>query len=565
MVSPLLNNRLKHCLIIFCFTVLTLLVAGYRFGDGDQNSHLPFLLKTVNPQLYPNNPFLDLRFYHYSYFWNLFVPFLRSGLVQIEILFFAVFLLSLFLFFLVLYELLFLFLQNRNISYVSLFLFVIPAFSFSVIPTHDTYLVNRSFTLPFLLLSILFFLKNYYLVAFSLLGIAYNLHALSTIFVLTMFGVALFLLRKKISAVRLFFYLLSFLIFALPVFFWKFNTSSLDLSIHRDWYSLVDKGALGHMFHLFSLNPPTILLSLFGFGNTVGFLLVLKERMKEEKLMTAEIKLVGFFIAIYLLLFVCFLTAEFFPVTIAIQFQLSRAGNFIPILSYPYFFAHLYRLLKKRILSFKGFGVLLGTTALSGSLITALLIYPLLLKKKPGLKKYVVIICLFSLSLTVLAGFVLIKTEEWLPGIYIYPRKTSWHDVQLWAKENTAIDDNFLTLPGEWGHFSSDFLLLSQRNTVVTLGQLMEIAFHPSYIPEWRERFENVIPGAIERFNGNFLYNKKMVNDVYSQRTSDEFMKTAEKYYVSYIVVKKPKVLDLGIAYENEDFRVYKTKIKKSL
>jgi len=550
------RKKIIHYLIILFFTLITLLLTGYRFGDGDQNSHLPFLLKTINPQLYPNNPFLDLRHYHYSFFWYLLVPFLKTGLIRLEILCFLLFLFSLFLHFLAFYELLFFFTRNRQLSYISLAVFILPAFSFSIIPTHDTYLVNRSFTLPFLLFAILAFLKNQYWRAFLLLGLAYNFHALSANFVLAMFVMALLLVRRKIDVWRLFSSLFLFFICASPVLFWKFSTSHLDLFLHRDWYFAIDKGVLGHMFHLFSFNPPTILLALLGFANTAGFLLALKSKAKEQKLTTSDIKLIGFFLAIYLILLVCFITAEFLPITIAIQLQLSRAGKFIPILSYPYFIAYLERCFKKGLFSQKDFGLLLATIGFSGSLMTALLILPLIFKKKRILAKLIL-----GLNIFMLIGIVLmmVKLEQWLPGVYIYPRKTAWHDVQLWAKKNTAIDKNFITPLSEWGHFYSDFLVLSQRNTVVTLGQLFEIAFHPDYIQEWRERFESVAPGAIESFNGNFLDNKRMVDEIYQRRTTQDFRQAAKRYDVSYIIVKKPKTLDFELVYENDQFRVYKT------
>jgi hypothetical protein len=64
----------------------------------------------------------------------------------------------------------------------------------------------------------------------------------------------------------------------------------------------------------------------------------------------------------------------------------------------------------------------------------------------------------------------------------IYAPKNTWHDVQLWAKENTPVDSVFITPLDKWSHYMADFDVFSNRSTVVTLGELFEIVFHPQYI-----------------------------------------------------------------------------------
>ena len=72
---------LRHLYFLAC-AFLAILLVGYYFGTFDQGFHIPFLQKYLDPSLYPGDPFLDLRFSHYSYFWFLFAPFYRLNLLE---------------------------------------------------------------------------------------------------------------------------------------------------------------------------------------------------------------------------------------------------------------------------------------------------------------------------------------------------------------------------------------------------------------------------------------------------------------------------------------------------
>ena len=75
----------RQHLLFLAATVVTVLFVGYHFGTFDQTIHIPFLKKYVDPSLYPGDPFLELRLQHYSYFWFLFRPFYRAGVLEITL------------------------------------------------------------------------------------------------------------------------------------------------------------------------------------------------------------------------------------------------------------------------------------------------------------------------------------------------------------------------------------------------------------------------------------------------------------------------------------------------
>lgn len=549
-----MKSIISHQLIILVFTVISLFISGYRFGDGDQNSHIPFLLKEVDPRLYPGDNFVELRQYHYSFFWKPFVPILRSNLVSIELLFFVVYFSSLYLLHLSLYELILVFVGNRKISYVGMIGFLVPLFSFTIFPTHETYLVNRVFVMPFLVYSLVLSLKGHRFGALALVGLMYNFHVITATFVLIMI-VALLISEWKILGTRKIFVAgLTFLVPAIPVLAWKFNTSSLDLSINQHWFSLIARGALGHIFHLFSFNPPTIILFFLGSTNILAFLWIYKQKMTAHYLTRLDKQLSIFMAVIVGVITIAVITAEFLPVTAFIQLQLSRIGVFVPILTYPYFFAYVYEKMRTKDISVINFGLTIMLMAISGSLGIPWLYYLAVSYGKTLLQRATL---LTGILWGILEVVLVARSGEWRPGIYPLIQDSPWYDVLLWAKSNTEVNDVFITPVDKWAHYSPDFRLGSQRSTVVTLGDLMELAFHPRFVNIWEERFEDVVPGAIAEFRGNFIENKALIKLRYANNSTERFMDLSKKYHASYVVVEKPTMLEANLVYENGEYRVY--------
>jgi hypothetical protein len=63
----------RHLLFALC-TLVTLLFIGYYFGTFDQVFHIPSS-RSSRSHAVPNDPFFEMRFQHYSYFWFLWIPF----------------------------------------------------------------------------------------------------------------------------------------------------------------------------------------------------------------------------------------------------------------------------------------------------------------------------------------------------------------------------------------------------------------------------------------------------------------------------------------------------------
>jgi hypothetical protein len=76
------TSRLYRLALFGTATFVSVLFTGYYFGTFDQAIHIPFLKKDVYPGLFPNDPFFDLRFTHYSFFWFPFLYIYRAGLLE---------------------------------------------------------------------------------------------------------------------------------------------------------------------------------------------------------------------------------------------------------------------------------------------------------------------------------------------------------------------------------------------------------------------------------------------------------------------------------------------------
>ena len=162
----------RHALFLGA-SLFTLLFVGYHFGTFDQTIHIPFLKKYADPTLYPGDPFFELRFQHYSYFWLLFLPFYRAGVLEVAML--VIHFLATYLTFWMLWALADTLFHSPLATLLSTLAFMVPHIGFAGFPIFEFSLLNRTFVLPFLLMAILLFLRGRVVWAFALLGVLYNL------------------------------------------------------------------------------------------------------------------------------------------------------------------------------------------------------------------------------------------------------------------------------------------------------------------------------------------------------------------------------------------------------
>ncbi len=543
------HSRTGQYLLFALATIVTISFNGYYFGTFDQAIHISFIKKFADPSLFPHDPFLDLRFTHYSFFWFLFLPFYREGILEITM--FIIHILMTYLTFLMIWRLSKVIFNNSLTSLLSIMALILPHIGFGGFPVFEFSLLNRTFVLPFLLLAIEFFLKEKYLTAFMLLGLMYNIHVVSVNFVLFMFAFHLLRHLDRKNFHTLIKGLTIFIIFALPVLIWKFSSSNIGLNPESDWFRIISHGMLYNTFFIFTRISYLVLA-------TVGGILVFMLFFISRKNLKSGIHriITDFMIAMMIVLVIEVITAYWVPITIIVESQIIRGSVFILLFGYLYFSNYVASSLQSKGKNLTGVYIMLVALITSLSPITLFGAWSLRGLLSPSRVKGII-----ALSFVILGFFAMLwysrSTNVWSPEIDIFPKHSAWYEAQLWAKNNTAKDALFITPPQIWWLYDLDWRVVSERSTVSTLSELLEVAFAPEYIPYWKSRFERIAPGAIDQFSGDIIQDKKTTKKAFYSLSAAEFKQIGTEYNASFLVVEKPYYYSLPVAYQNEQFIIY--------
>lgn len=541
---------LSRHLVFLAATIFTVLFLGYHFGTFDQTIHISFLKKFVDPNLYPNNPFFDLRFQHYSYFWILLQPFYQAGILEETL--FIVNILATYATFWALWELSYTLFKNSLAALFTIIVCAWPHVGFAGFPIFEFSLLNRTFVLPGLLLAIIWFLRDRVVWAFALLGVLYNLHVISVQFVLAMFLLACVVEFRRIGWRNIALGLAVFGVAALPVLLWKLGSTPIDFSIKREWFSIVSGGMLHNVFYMFAPYFHILIMTASGLSALVLFEIARRARPASAKDHTVAI----FVFAALIILAVEFITAQWLPMTIFIQSQIIRAGLFILIFGLVYFawyVADRYQRLAKSRRETVALGAAL---AFSVPPVVPLTVWALQRWLRPQrLPRFIVWATILVSFVAVF--FIAFAYGIWSPGIYMYGPNTPWEDAQGWARQNTPLDTLFITPPQIWGFYQSEWQVFSERSTLATQSELLEAAFAPEYLDYWRPRFESVAPGALAQFRGDYFENKRITEAAFYSLTTADLVRIGEQYGAAYLVVEKPHEYDLVLVYQNSEYRIY--------
>lgn len=549
LISHKISQKKIYQYIFFAIaSIITISLMGYYFGTFDQAIHIPFLKKYADPSLFPNDKFLELRSYHYSFFWFFFIPFYRVGILEIT-MFVTHFLVTFFTFWSIwnLAKTLF---KNPIASFLAVIAFIFPHLGFAGFPIFEFSLLNRTFTLPFLLMAINLYLNKKPVYAFLILGLMYNIHVVSVNFVMAMFFFDSILRIKEVGIKNLIKQFLTFLLFASPVLIWKFSNSHVDIGLDRSWFYIINNSLLAHVFTLITTNPLINFSILNGISAIIIFFLTLPIKKTEN-----DLKINNFIWAALVILVVQLVAGTWFPLTIIIQSQIIRVGIFVNIFAYLYFAGYISELFSNEKIKLNKIILLIFALLFSVSPLISLIV--LLLYKKINNKNYIsmfkyLVTIIFLLTLTIFY-----KMNIWKPGINIEPIKDDNYDVQIWAKNNTSKDAIFITSPALWWFYDLEWRVVSERSTVSTLSELLEGAFLPSYIDYWRPRFEDVAPKALKQFSDDPLKNIVITKKAYYSLSEKDIIRISKKYGAKYFVSEKPSQYQFPIVYQNNGFTIY--------
>lgn len=545
------NHSLQRHLIFLGLAILSTLINGYHFGTFDQVFHITFLRKFINPNLYPNDPFLNLRYYHFSYFWFPFISLFKAGILEISM--FVIHILTVYGTFWMFWALSDLLFSSNGANFLLLLALIFPHLGLPGFQIIEFSLLNRTFVLPFLLGSIWLYLKGRKQLAFMLLGFMLNLHVIYAVFVLCMFllnEALTFTWKawwKPIAQMSI------FTIAGLPVLIWRMQTGSgIDLSLRPETLDLATRGLLYTVYYPVGLNRYVIGNFIAGIGTVLGFFLGFRVTPKTGKHLVMR----NFVLAIGVLFLVAVITSYLLPVTILLQMQLLRVGVFMLYISMIYLSFFLYNQRENGQLNPGSFAMLgVSFVILVTPLITILLwIITKPLKRTRFKPVWLIPFVLAIQALTILFS---LQTGLWVPGFHIYGPDSQWREIQEWARKNTPIEAMFITPPHLFGHYIPDWRVFSERATIATIPELMEIPFAPDFSESFQQRFEAVAPGAIEAFNGNYMVSIGITEDAFYANSDAEFSALACQFSADYLVVERDHPYDFNIEYQNDGFIMY--------
>lgn len=548
----LANHHFQKHLFFLALAIISVWVNGYHFGTFDQVAHISFLKKSVNPELYPNDPFLALREYHFSYFWLTFMPLYEAGILEESM--FVIHILTVYGTFWMFWALSDILFGNSLANLLVTLALIFPHIGFPGFQIIEFSLLNRTFALPFILGSIWLYLKDRRFLAYLLLGVMFNIHAVYVVFVLCMFLLNdLFTLNRK-TYLKTILKIFIFFLAGMPVLIWRLQTGhGIDLSLRPDLLSVATRSLLYTVYY--PIGPISFVIGNFlaGIGTLWGFLLGYRETNLDNK----HIAIKNFVIAIGILLLIGVITSYLLPITILIQFQILRAGVFLLYFGMIYLSFFLVSKHKKGFISQSQFNVL--------SLCFILLITPLFsislwlffkLLDKPKTRVYWLIPAVISLHVIIIS--IGIMSGLWSPGFHIFGPNTEWRDIQEWAKANTELDAKFLSPPHFFGHYTPDWRVFSERTPYATISEFLTLHLDPDYADDLVHRFEAVAPGAITLFDGNYMHSIDVTEKQFYKNSGEYLSEIACMNSLDYLVVESTHPYDFIEVYQNNGFILYK-------
>jgi len=621
--------RRREIWFLVLLTFLSVLLSGYGFGISDHDIDIPIIKLYTDPFLYRTD-------FALSYFGtsagtpSLLQPAMAlvSRVVPLEPLFFVLHIGTLFLTFLAVFCLARLLFGSTVVGYLAVLFLLVAKRTLAWFPTTDIYLVNRSWALPMVLWAIFFFLQRRYVLAFALVGLAWNFHAMSAGFVLIMFISYLVSDLRKVGKVPLLKGLTIFAILTLPWVLWQLGAPSSQMP---DWGVVPAGPDMAEVLRIFKWRnlmeqaPFSWGLQywLYFFSFVSIFLVSLHyppERWK-HRVITTFVAVIGIMILTGIIF------TETVPLPMVMQVQLLRSSKFLIIFSLIYGAGYVCRLYEGALVSkLIAVGLVMemfflnyppqsywfdqGTAAsfyFQGKPLVLFLFASLAPAFQPKTTPYRAIVvvagvfCLVSLvaqffpyvpvlslflvptrfivflgcvgvasilrgasvlnrvpfvdeqaSLVALIGIPLLFGLSWVliqnrgvSHIDFPVHRTPWVDVQLWAKGHTSSDDLFIIPP-----YMDGFKVFSERGVV---GSWKDGGFigglDSRFTKEWWERMSNLRCTS---------WRSRDCRKGYDSLSEGELLALARQYSAAYIITESPKNLALPIAYQNQQFTVYR-------
>ncbi len=601
------QQKIRHYLILFLLTLFSVLIRGYKFGVGNHKYQLPLIFKSADPSLYPTDYLFQFSSENSLYYPT--VGFLNK-LLAIEPLMLILYVLATALYVFILYKLVSLLFNDNLTSYVAVALLIIMKPSFGTDMTFRAITYHITLAIPLRRFSLYFFLRNRYLFSFFILGIAFNIHALSSLHLFALYGV-FFLLRFRLINRRSFLYGCSlFTLMILPLILLSDTAGHSFFSADQSWVSLIKGVDFAHSFpfqwslHQYLSVLPLIFLGIFSFVYFYRHPSFSKHKSIHSSLLTLSI---GFLVLGVLGVFF----TQIYPIEFVIASQLFRSTFFLSTFIIFYTSFLIVDLVRKNTFTTIPIAIFLVSALFFYDYVALWLILPLVavitVSRFRSLLRYApffysalavliplvfsfaghfdlvyavlrhlfipVIVTLFllfvyflvrsfahfpsfhtSLALSIFAFVVLLFIslawhQESFSTHFDFPhhyQKNDWTTLARWISTNTDTSATFLIPP-----YQRDFRLLAQRGVYVDSDN------GPAYLskkaaPEWVERLGNI---GVSPAN----LSVSAIDSAYASLTTDQIYSLSQRYGFDHVIFpRSAPVLKFPVVYIGKEYLLYK-------
>jgi len=537
-------NKYRVPLFLLIVAIASIIgINQYHYGMWNQFISLPWLYELLDPSHYPNDLLVEQynnspSFFLYSL--KLALPYFGN---DIPLLFFSIYALSFGLTVYAFYRLGFEIFNSREAGILAV---VLLSFSFPVIgfvSIWDTILMERTIAYPLLLFSILHLYKGRLWYAVLLLGLAFNIHPLSTIYILGAGTIAvLFSQGFKKEQWWLGFFLL---LMMSPVLIMKMANSSGEssFSFSETWMEVMRLRNGQHTFP--SEFPPMMFLK--SLLMLAAYFVILEKGNFEIK---AKRFLQGFGASIILMIIIGTVFTEFLPIKLIIQFQFYRAFLFISTLALVLWGGMLvqnpkpiFYLLAIPFIAQYAYGE--WSKTFSALMLMGAAWYVI---RFQGFRKFAPI----SLS----AAYLVIGALAFFMrgGLHIDEgsQEKEWYAVQEWFKQNTAQDALAIVPPSEPG-----FRVKSMRSSYGDWYDGTKAFFSEEYAEYWLDHMSKLKCTKPET-----------LKEDYSKLDSADFLKIweieSDKHSEGYVVHFADRSIEkLPVAFANDKYVIYQLPSKE--
>ncbi|MCX7918519.1 MAG: hypothetical protein N3A72_02695 [bacterium] len=582
-------------LIILGLTVISVIINGYQFKYADQDIYFAYLPLYTDTQAYPPSDLMMLGKQtggnYYTYLWYLLLPLIH--LFGLEWTCFIVHGINIYLIFLAIYFLAIRIGIERNIQtqvwglsiplLLVLILLLTKKFVAGVLMvTIEPYLHPRNIALVFLLFAIERSLADKWFSAFTLAGIAANIHLLSAFLIFFCLIVSMIYNVQKIPAgnydaqnkgvkkrwIKQIVAIAGFVLCSSPIWLWILLTVSWSSSQRistTQWLQILQYRTR-YLFPQFWDRDSWLaflsIIAMFSIGYYQWY------QAKNSRVHSNVKNLLGFIVGILLLILIGIVFSEYIPFPLIIGLQLIRSIQFFIFIAIILIVPYILELWKQsrmgKLWAFAiGIGIFLFEPKTILLFLLSSIIYLQTLRWIPQKSKWIFgffLILMISVSIPFIWKRVTAKLPQWfayfqghhslrqtflhyieVPGMTTI---TAWEDVQRWAKEHSDKHSLWIT-----PIYLSGFRVDSQRSTLVEWKDGALSVFNAGYAQEWYQR--------LQAFGITVQTPVALQPILYRNLAESQFSTIAEKYNAQFVVVEKPQKLSFPLVYTNTQFNVY--------